>query len=167
MTLLNKAVWALTLASTTTLLGCGGGAPAECGPAECADVCAKEAPAPAPAPDAAPSAGTGVDLNGFESSLLQPLLDDLRGGVRPFGDEGIGLCTGEKECDKYLGLTHSDPLPPGKHMVKAELLVPNIGPPGTWKVTFDPECTTTRVTAIVSLKTGSVYQRVTLWPTSM
>ena len=88
----------------------------------------------------------GTLITGFEEELLGPVVEDIRGGVRPFGDEGIGICQGKRTCDEYLG-TDVGELPEGEFIVKAELRVPNAGELGTWKVTFDTECTTTRTTS--------------------
>lgn len=129
----------------TMLIGCGG--PGECGVEECADVCAKLGPAEAPKPAAATApAQKGGGLTTFEEGLVGPILEDLRGGVRPFGDEGIGVCKGSgKNCESFLGSSPGE-LAPGKHMLRAELAVPKSGPKGTWKVKFDIECTTTKKT---------------------
>jgi len=130
------------------LVGCGG-APAECGPKECADICAEQA-APAPAPVAVapstPQPASGGSMSAYESEVLGPLIEDIRGGVRPFGEDGIGICKANgKECVEYLGTSASD-LPEGAYMLRANLAVPDVGEKGTWKVKFDLECTTTKKT---------------------
>lgn len=140
--------------------GCGG--PAECGTAECADICAASAaktdPAPAPTPGPA-SSGGALALTAFESSLVGPRLDDLRAGVRPRTPEGIGICKGqERDCTEFLG-TSADLLPEGKYMLRADLAVPDIGEKGTWKVKFDLECTTTKQTANGSTSSTSTQNR--------
>jgi hypothetical protein len=90
---------------------------------------------------------TGGDLTAFEHTLVDPVLDDIRQGIRPFTSESVGICKGQgKECEEYLGLDVGE-LPPGQYMVRAEFRVPRSGEPGTWKVQFDTECTTTRTTA--------------------
>ncbi|MCB9673685.1 MAG: hypothetical protein H6737_01135 [Alphaproteobacteria bacterium] len=133
-------MWLISL-----IVGCGGG-PAECGPSECADICAKsEAPAPTPMPAAtpspAPSGGLG-SLTSYEGQLLGPLLEDVRAGVRPWGPEGIGICKAQgRECAEYLGTSASSPLGEGEYMLRAELAVPKTGEKGTWKVKFDLDCT--------------------------
>ncbi|MEZ4320068.1 MAG: hypothetical protein R3F61_21335 [Myxococcota bacterium] len=133
------------------IVGCGG-APAECGPAECADVCGDAAmptptPGPGPAPVAAPAPSGGGAMTAYENELLNPLLSDIREGVRPFGPEGIGLCKASgKECDEYLGMSSSGDLPEGDYMLRAELAVPKTGEKGTWKLKFDLDCTTTKAT---------------------
>lgn len=133
----------LLLAAAAALTGCGVPA-ADCGPAECADVCAN---APATSATPATSAASGPTLTEFEVSLVQPILDDVRQGVRPYAEQSTGICRGQgKVCDEYLGLEAGE-LPPGEYMVRAELRVPKQGEPGTWKVRFDTECVTTRVTA--------------------
>lgn len=135
-------MWIISL-----LVGCGG--PADCGVKECADICAQgEAPAPdATKPDPTPAPSGSANMTSFEASLLGPVLEDVRAGVRPFGAEGIGVCKGRgKTCDEYLGTTVDAPLPEGEYMLRAELAVPDSGERGTWKVKFDLECTTTRKT---------------------
>lgn len=119
------------------LTACGGGSVDE---AACADICAKGKAGGAPS-----SAGSG-SLSSYEAGLLNPLLEDIRGGVRPFNDEGIGICEGEKECARYLGREAAD-LAPGKYFLKGEFRVPNIGEAGTWKIRFDTDCTVVRKTA--------------------
>lgn len=133
-----------------TLIGCGDsgpGASTTCGEAECAAICApkieaakagSEAPAPA-SPEKSPK---GLALSDFEEGILKDVVADLRAGVRPFDDKGIGLCKGQgKTCDEYLGLK-AGVLPPGEYMVRAELLVPKTGEKGTWSIQFSTDCTT-------------------------
>jgi hypothetical protein len=116
-------------------------APAECTEADCAALCGDAGSDPAPA---AAATAPGSGLSAFESGLVGPVLDDLRGGVRPFNDSGIGICTGNsKDCDEYLGREPGE-LPPGEYMLRAELRVPDIGDKGTWKVKLDTDCTLTR-----------------------
>lgn len=145
------------------MMGCGG--PTECGVTECADVCAKSTPAAIPAPPAAAveapasAPASGGSLSSFEAELVGPLLEDLRAGVRPYTDEGIGICKGSgKDCSKFLGLSPGE-LGPGSHMVRAELSVPKGGERGTWKVQFDVECTTTKNTANGSSTNTSNYNK--------
>jgi hypothetical protein len=124
----------LVVLSGCDQLGMGG----ECGPTECAGVCAQGAVA------AAASEGA---ISTFESGLIEPLLTDVRRGIVPWSDQSVGICKGSgRDCDEYLGATVTD-LPPGEYMVRAELRVPNIGEKGTWKVRFDTECTTTKKSA--------------------
>ncbi len=124
-----------------------------------ASACSKDQPPPPvqshpPAPAAGPGAPAPARtedapathperLTDFERTLIAPLLDEIRQGVRPFDEHGFGICQGVgKRCEQYLG-TDVGELPPGKYMVRAELKVPNIGPRGTWKVRFETECETT------------------------
>ena len=65
----------------------------------------------------------------------------MRAGVRPFGDDAIGICRGRKECEEFLGSQGQD-LPAGEYMVRAELRVPDVGELGTWVVSFESKCTT-------------------------
>ena len=140
----------LTATSLTLLtVACSGGDQTTCGPAECAAICAEgpgkaeaaEAPqGAAPQPD---KAAKGSALTAFEATMLATALEDVRAGVRPFNDNAIGVCKGSgKECPDYLGAEPGE-LPPGEYMVRAELAVPNVGPRGTWKITFATECKTT------------------------
>lgn len=136
------------------MFGCGG-APGECGPTECADVCAT-AGAPAPA---AKAGGAPLTLTAFEQSLVNPKLEDLRQGVRPRGEKGIGLCKGlDKACPDFLG-TSADVLPDGEYMLRAELDVPDIGEKGTWKVALDVDCSVTKATANGSNTSNSTNHR--------
>lgn len=130
------------------LLACGG-APPECGPEACASVCA--APEPAPSVPAAPAAPVeprpteaadgqpSQKMSPFEHQLLDELMTDVRAGIRPWDDQGIGVCAGKKECTTFLGANAGE-LPKGDYLVKAELRVPAIGEKGTWKVDFHTEC---------------------------
>lgn len=126
-----------TVVLSLSLAGCGGSA--TCGEEECAPfVAAAVADA-----SAVPDEPQGTLVTGFEETLLKPLMDDIQAGVRPFTEQGIGICRGERTCDEYLG-TDVGELPPGKYIVMAELRVPNVGETGTWKVDFQTDCAITR-----------------------
>jgi hypothetical protein len=140
------------IALIANLGGCGS-APAECGKAECAAVCEAAAPAAPAAPVA-----EAAKVSSFEAGLVDPILKDVRAGVRPFGEDSIGICKGVKQCDEFLG-NNAGELGEGRYMVRAELGVPNVGDPGTWKITFDLECTTTRKTANGDQTSTSNYSR--------
>lgn len=128
----------------SALSACGGGVVDE---AACKDICAKSGSAgAAPTAVAGGGAASGGAMSAFESGLLASYLEDIRGGVRPFNEQGIGICQGEKECASFLGNTAMD-LPAGKYMLKGEFRVPNVGEQGTWKIRFDSDCTVTRKTA--------------------
>jgi len=132
-----------------TLTACGGQQPPS------AEACAQYAGKPAAAGSgtaAAPAAGP--TLSAFEQSLVGPVLDDVRAGVRPFGDEAIGVCAGERNCDKFIGMKAED-LPPGKYMLQALLRVPKTGDKGSWKIDFSTECTTTKNTSSGETSTTS------------
>ncbi|MBA2320728.1 MAG: hypothetical protein H0V89_06190, partial [Deltaproteobacteria bacterium] len=107
------------------LVGCAD-EPSTCGPEECAAFAA------------APPAVQGP-LAPWEEALVGPLLADARGGIRPWDAEGIGICRGTRVCDAYLG-TEVGELPPGDYLVRAELRVPELGPPGTWKIRYRSQC---------------------------
>jgi hypothetical protein len=145
----------------TMMLGCGG--PGECGVTECADVCARarpESPATPATPEAPATPASTAGLSDFEQGLVEPILEDVRAGIRAFGDEAVGICKGSgKDCEAFLGLTPGDTLPAGDHMIRAELLVPQSGERGTWQVAFDVECTTTRKTATGSSTNTSTYNK--------
>lgn len=97
--------------------------------------CKKAAPCPESVPTGAPA------LTPFESSIIDPILEDVRAGVRPFSDESVGICRIEgRRCAEFLGLTVEEPLAPGRYAVFAELAVPKSGTKGTWKVTFAFQC---------------------------
>lgn len=151
----------IMLAATISIMGCSS-APKECGEAECAAVCKSNDAAVAPVEEKA----KGSD---FEDSLVGPILDDIRAGVRPFDEQGIGICrmpdpsekgTGkpDDQCPEYLG-NEAGELAEGRYMVRANLAVPNVGEPGTWKIRFDLECITTRQTANGEQKSNSNYSR--------
>ncbi len=130
--------------------GCGGGT-AECGPAECADVCAHEAAtpeaAPAPAPETSPKEQGLGELSPFEKGLLTSYVEDVKAGVRPYDEQGFGICKGKgRECPEFLGAKVGD-LPEGEYMIQARLKVPQLGDKETWKVVFATSCETIKVGA--------------------
>lgn len=118
-------VWWLLVASSCTQT-------TECGPEQCAAICQGAAPA-APAPEAPKDAPSP-----FEQAILDAVLADIKTGIRPAGEEAIGLCRGKKDCDKFFG-TDAGKLSKGSYWVRAQLLVPP-GPASTWKVIFSSEC---------------------------
>jgi len=118
--------------------GCGSG-PSECGPAECAEVLAQAA-AGAQSEGGDPSA---LLLEPHERTLILPLLEDLRAGIRPFGEDSVGVCRGAHSCDEFLG-TDVGVLPPGDYVIMAELAVPRVGGSGAWTATFETQCTLQR-----------------------
>ena len=145
-------LWTISL-SIAALTACAGGAPAECGEAECAKYIASASSGDAPTPtepavttEAGAGSGSAAGLTDFEQRVVDPMLEDIRAGVRPFTPESVGICKGQgKECDEYLGLEVGE-LPEGEYMVRAELLVPKTGDLHEWQVRFETECTTTRET---------------------
>lgn len=147
------------------LVGCGG--QSTCGVEECADICARSRPAEVPdAPEAAAevdpvdaSAGEPAGLSSFEQAQVGPILEDIRAGVRAYTSESVGLCAGTKDCERYLGLAADGPLDPGTYMLQAELLVPDAGEKGTWKVELNVDCTTTRTTANGSNTSTNNYNK--------
>lgn len=131
-------------------VACDFGGSAECGPAECAAFCADATEAPGEATEeaaeaAAPSPSSAASLTTFESDVVGPILADIREGVRPFDEEGIGICKGKRECDEYLGREVGE-LPPGDYILKAELRVPRTGDAYNWTVDVATECETVRKT---------------------
>ncbi len=135
---------ALLMIPAALLTACG--EPPTCGEAECASICAEPAAA-TPAPAAPADAAGSGDLTSFEQSLLDPMLQEVRMGVRPFSVESVGVCKGQgKACTEYLGVD-AGVLPPGQYMVRAEFAVPKVGDKGTWKVEYAGECTTVKKTA--------------------
>ncbi|MBN2799419.1 MAG: hypothetical protein JXX28_09755 [Deltaproteobacteria bacterium] len=136
----------ITLWAAALLSGCGS-APGACGEAECASICAGKDAAPAGTAATAAKAGAATTLTPFEKSLVQPMLDDIREGVRPWEEGGVGICEGQgKTCDRFLGMEAGE-LPEGKYMVRADVRVPKVGEVGTWKLKLDTECVTTKKTA--------------------
>jgi len=112
--------------------------------------------APTTAP---PAAGEGLQISAFEKSLLEPLLEDIRKGVRPIDDQGLGVCsTTGKDCVEFLGAAPGE-LPAGKYLVKAELAVPRLGDKGTWTVLFDVKCTTTTTSGSTTSTSTNTFSR--------
>ncbi|MBW1876756.1 MAG: hypothetical protein JRI25_00390 [Deltaproteobacteria bacterium] len=132
---------------TAPLVGCLPSG--DCGEADCAAFCAQAAAAPAAAtteqPAAAAQPAGTAKLSVFEADIVAPILEDVRGGVRAFDGEGIGICRGKRTCDEYLGNDVGE-LPPGDYVVKAELRVPNTGEGHAWSIDFATECETVRTT---------------------
>lgn len=122
----------------------GGGAPAKCDEAACKAVCAQAGSGSSAAKPATPAPSGG--LTAFESKLVDPMLADIRAGVRPFADETTGICQGQgKECEAFVGTSGKD-LAEGEYMLRAELRVPKAGEKGTWKVRLETSCETTTKT---------------------
>lgn len=126
-----------------TMTACGSAPPTA---ESCASICAgARTQAPAEETDKSEEPNRTSAMSDFEAGLLNPILEDIRAGVRPFHDEGIGLCKGKESCDGYLGMT-ADLAEPGDYILQAELRVPRTGERGTWKVRVDFECTYVRTT---------------------
>lgn len=104
-------------------------------------MCAEEPCAECPEAEAAGSDG----LSEFEERVIGPVLQDLRDGVRPFGDGTLGVCVSSdgKNCE---GEVTGEELPPGDYLFFAELRVPKNAPEDGWKVNFATECNNSRVT---------------------
>ena len=143
------------------LVACGG-QPIPPTAESCAAICkaGEEAPkpaaeaAPAPAPDkATPSGSDG--LSAFEQKHVGPVLDDLRGGVRPYDDKSVGLCKGKDECEEFLGLEATD-LPPGDYILQAVLAVPALGE--DWSMELTTICETTKGNNKSSNENSKTYE---------
>ncbi len=106
------------------LWGC---APKECPP----ESCAPDEPAVAPETAA---------VTPFEREVIAPILADLRAGVEPWDDEGLGVCRGTRTCEEWLGASPGA-LPAGEYVVRANLRVPAVAAPEGWSVVFETECT--------------------------
>jgi hypothetical protein len=123
-------------------VGCGGGDP---GPSPSSDANAPTPPAAvAPTPGAAVAPPASHGLNDFEWGLLGDTVTAIRAGISPVSTEALGICTTDdgRTCAAFVG-TETGPLPPGDYLFYAELEVPDAGPTGTWKVTFETSCTVT------------------------
>lgn len=108
-------------------------APKPCGEVECKEHCGKAAPAS--------SAGDALGLSPEQISFLEPLMSDLKAGVRAWDDKSVGVCTGQgKECGSFVGREVVEPLPAGQYMLRAELAVPKLGGKGTWQLRYELEC---------------------------
>lgn len=108
---------------------------------------------------AAPTAPSeALQVTPFERSILAPMLEDLRQGVRPVDGQAFGLCTTStgKDCTEFLGATPGE-LPAGKYLVKAELAVPRAGDKGTWKATFEVKCTATAASGNTTSTNTNTY----------
>lgn len=92
------------------------------------------------APCPAVPAATSSPLEDWELQVLDKDLQSLRAGIQPRGEQGFGLCEGAQSCDRFLGAAPGE-LPPGAHILQAELDVPRLGE--DWKVRFDLTCSVT------------------------
>jgi hypothetical protein len=148
---------ALALAALSVVACSKPTAPAQVSAAPAAKAApAQAAAAPAPTPAAA---GEGLQLSAFERSLIEPLLEDVRKGVRPIDEQGLGVCsTTGKDCVEFLGAAPGE-LPAGKYLVKAELAVPRLGDKGTWTVAFEVKCTTTTTTGSTTNTSTNTFNR--------
>jgi len=132
------------------LTACAGGQ-GECTPDQCKEMMGEQA-----APDAAPAAPRS-ELSDYEQSVVGPVLEDIRAGVRPFNDASVGICKGQGlECEHFLG-TDVGELRPGEFMVRAELQVPAVGE--DWSVNFATDCETTKVSGDSTTKTNSARDK--------
>ena len=85
------------------------------------------------------------DVTEAELELLKPYLEELRKGIHPFNEQGIGICKGSgRDCEEYLG-TSADVIPEGVYMLRADLQAPSLSPEGKWKVDVEINCTITRM----------------------
>ncbi len=92
-----------------------------------------ELAAPTPAAQAA-------SLEDWEAQLLAPTLEELRAGIRTWGEQPFGVCEGKRDCETYMGPT-PEPLVPGNFFIRAEVKVPQVG--DEWQVGFAVTCSTT------------------------
>ncbi|MDP6931852.1 MAG: hypothetical protein QGG40_03010 [Myxococcota bacterium] len=139
------------------LIGCG-----QPTPETCRDICAQasasetEATPPEGADAQAPALTT---LSVQEQELLGPLLEDVRAGIRPYGEERIGICQGTgRDCETFLG-SNPEPLAEGKYMLFAELRVPDIGEAGTWVARYEKKCQVTRTSPSGETTSESSHDR--------
>jgi len=104
-------------------------------------------PAPAECPPPAPCPEAGLSLAPWEASLLDPVISDLRAGVRPADAQSFGICRGKTTCEEQLGPSPGE-LPPGDYVLRADLLVPRVGE--GWAVEMAVNCEITTKTGKVS-----------------
>jgi hypothetical protein len=76
-------------------------------------------------------------LEEWELSLLEPTIERLREGVKPFGERPFGLCRGVSSCEQWLG-PDAGALSSGRYYVRAEVQPPEVGAP--WRVDFSVDC---------------------------
>ncbi len=144
---------ALTVALAALLTSCsGGGAAAECTKADCQKFCPEGGVA------AVTPSDEGSDLSDFEQTVVAPLLEDVRAGIRAWDDQSIGVCVGNKNCDEFLG-TEAGELSEGKHMIQAVLRVPKIDPADGWTVEFATECTITSTNGNSTTTSNKSYSK--------
>lgn len=128
--------------------GTAGTVAATCGEAECAAVCAD-----------GDAGSAGPELTEFEKKIVDPILADVREGVRPWSETGIGICKGKRECEEFLGASVADPLPAGDYLLMADLRVPRTGDAHTWTIEVTTDCETVKVTENGETKSSSSNSR--------
>ena len=98
-------------------------------------------------------------VSAAELELLAPFLEDLRGGIREFSPNSIGLCKGQgKDCTEFLGLDVGI-LPEGKYMIRGDFQAPELKPEEGWKVTFNVDCEITRENGDSTTTTTKNYSK--------
>jgi len=106
-----------------------------------------------PAPPAAPPAEVEIPrpagpvvLSPAEVATFGEAIEDLRGGVRPFSEQSVGICRCEKscgrDCEEYVGLVANNP-PEGNYQVRAALHTPRLMPDEMLQVKFEHACEVT------------------------
>lgn len=89
-------------------------------------------------------------LTAYEAEVLGALLDDVKKGVRPYGENSIGLCLKSADPDKSHEcgappVQNPGELAPGEYFLFGEWSVPDVGPRGTWTLKLETECITKRL----------------------
>ena len=94
-----------------------------------------------------------------ELELLQPFLKDLRGGIREFSANSVGICEGQsKNCDAFVGLDTGE-LAEGKYMIRGDFQAPKLKPEGGWKIKFAVDCEITKVSKNSTSTTTKNYSK--------
>ena len=138
--------WAVILGGAVTLIGCAGGDAAE-ELAEC-QIALKNCTPGAHSDSSAASASSGTTLTLYEAEILKDVLNDVRAGVRPYNDTGLGICpkhsdpARKRECEETPVRSPGE-LAAGEYILYSEWAVPDVGGKGLFQLVADVECVTT------------------------
>lgn len=138
--------WAVLIGGTAVFMGCSGGNSADL--AACQSALKECSPAKASLdPDAEPSGMDGT-LTAYEAEVLKEVLEDVRAGVRPYQDTGLGICpkhsdpAKKRECEE-TPIRSPGELAPGEYILYSEWAVPDVGGKGMFQLVAEVECITT------------------------
>ena len=138
--------WSVIVGVAAVITGCAGG--------ESADVAAcqsalQECTQNATHGEQTAGADAGsTSLTVYEAEVLKDLIADVRAGVRPYNDTGLGICpkhsdpAKKRECEETPVRSPGE-LGPGEYILYSEWAVPDVGGKGKFQLNAVIECVTT------------------------